>query len=74
MGIMLIIGVIAVVSIITEHLQSQSKLKVEAMREEFELEKIKQGNYLLENEKMRLELEQAKQQLSLDYRQTETKL
>ena len=53
----LVMGAIAITAIITEHLQKQSKIKNKSIKEELELEKIKQENYLLETEKLRLELQ-----------------
>lgn len=68
-----IIGVIIVVGIVTDHMHDQSKLKIKAMKEEYALEKLKQENFILETEKIRLELEQSRQQLSLDYEHNEMK-
>ncbi|HWL22775.1 MAG TPA: hypothetical protein VNR38_03365 [Ureibacillus sp.] len=67
MDFWIIIGVISVVGIVTDYLHKQSKLKVKAMKEEIELEKLKQENFIIETEKIRLELEQTRQKLSLDY-------
>lgn len=67
-----VIGIIAVVSIVTDYLHKQSKLKIDATRQEIELEKLKQENFMLETEKIRLEIEQSRQQLSLDYKQEES--
>lgn len=41
------------------------KIKAESVREEIELEKLKQQNFMLETEKMKLELEQMKRDYSL---------
>ncbi|WP_430413710.1 hypothetical protein [Lederbergia citrea] len=48
---------IPIVAIITEHSRKKAKIKSNIIKEEIELEKIKQQNFLLETEKMRLELE-----------------
>ena len=64
----MIIGVISVVmifgipivAILTDHFQKQSKLKANMLKDELELEKLKQENYLIETEKMKLELEKMK--------------
>ena len=51
---------IPIVGIVTDHLQQQSKLKHNMLKGEIELEKLKHENYLLETEKLRLELDQMK--------------
>lgn len=48
---------IPIVAIVTTHLRKQSIIKREMLKDEIELEKVKQQNYLLETEKMKLELE-----------------
>lgn len=48
---------IPIIAILTDHFQTQSKLKHQMIKEELELEKLKQENFLLETEKMKLELE-----------------
>ncbi|MEH7106219.1 MULTISPECIES: hypothetical protein [Bacillaceae] len=48
---------IPIVAILTGHLQKQTKLKQEMLKDQLELEKLKHENYLIETEKMRLELE-----------------
>lgn len=48
---------IPIIAIVTDHFQNQAKLKHKMIKEELELEKLKQENYLIETEKMRLELE-----------------
>lgn len=61
----MMIGVIAVVmifgipmvAIVTSHFQKQTTLKAEMIKDELELEKLKHQNYLIETEKMKLELE-----------------
>ena len=49
---------IPIIAIITDHFQKQSKIRHKMILDEIELEKVKQSNYLLETEKMRLELQQ----------------
>jgi hypothetical protein len=64
----MIIGVIAVtlifglpiVGIITSHFEKQSKIKHEMIKDQLQLEKLKNENYLIETDKMRLELEKMK--------------
>ncbi|KKI94179.1 hypothetical protein WQ54_01180 [Bacillus sp. SA1-12] len=51
---------IPIIAIVTNHFQTQSKIKHKMIREEIELEKLKHENFLLETEKMKLELEQIK--------------
>ncbi|MFO1444898.1 hypothetical protein KDN24_17170 [Bacillus sp. Bva_UNVM-123] len=49
---------IPIIAIITDHFQKQTKLKHKMIQGELELEKLKHENYLLETQKLRLELEQ----------------
>jgi len=51
---------IPIIAIVTNHVQKQSKMKYKMIQGELELEKLKHQNYLIETEKMRLELEQMK--------------
>jgi membrane protein insertase Oxa1/YidC/SpoIIIJ len=48
---------IPIIAIITGHFQKQSKTKHKMIQDELELEKLKHQNYLIETEKMRVELE-----------------
>lgn len=48
---------IPLVAIVTEHFQKQSKIKRDMLKDELELEKLKHENYLIETQKLRLELE-----------------
>lgn len=57
MGIVAISMTVPVTRLITDHLQKMSKIKGELVREEIELEQLKQQNYIIETEKMKLELE-----------------
>jgi len=56
-----IIGIMAcsipIIGIITDHLQSSAKIKGKFIQDQLELEKMKHENYLLETEKLKLELE-----------------
>ncbi len=54
---------VPVIAIITDHQRRIVKIKGEFVREEIELEKLKQQNFIMETEKMKIELEQMK----LDY-------
>ncbi|EGA88295.1 hypothetical protein GPDM_15961 [Planococcus donghaensis MPA1U2] len=51
---------IPLAAIITNHLQKQTKLKGQMISDELELEKLKHENFVLETQKMRLELEHMK--------------
>lgn len=62
----LIVGIVMAVpitAIVTDHNRRVVKLKAEFIRDEIELEKLKQQNFIVETEKMKLELEKMK----LDY-------
>ncbi|EKN64898.1 hypothetical protein BABA_22388 [Neobacillus bataviensis LMG 21833] len=52
--------IIPLAGIITTHLEKQSKIKNEMIKDQIELEKLKHQNYLIETEKMKLELEKIK--------------
>ena len=54
---------VPITAIITDHQRRIVKIKGEFMRDEIELEKLKQQNFIMETEKMKIELEQMK----LDY-------
>lgn len=51
---------IPIISILTFHTQRLAKIKHSMIKDEITLEKLKQENFLLETEKMKLELEQIK--------------
>ncbi|MGE7603410.1 hypothetical protein ACQKL5_13115 [Peribacillus sp. NPDC097675] len=51
---------IPIIAIVSDHFQQQSKTKHNMLKDEIELEKLKHENYLLETEKLRLELDQMK--------------
>ena len=51
---------IPIIGIVTNHFQEQSKIKHKMLKDEIELEKLKHENYLIETEKLRLELDQMK--------------
>ena len=54
---------VPIIAIVTDHQRRIVKIKGEFMRDEIELEKLKQQNYIMETEKMKIELERMK----LDY-------
>lgn len=62
-GIVALSMTVPVTRIITLHLQKMARIKGGLMREEIELEKLKQQNFIIETEKMKLELEK----MRLDY-------
>jgi hypothetical protein len=49
---------IPIIGILTSHFEKQSKIKHNMLKVELELEKLKHENFLMETEKMRLELDQ----------------
>lgn len=49
---------IPIIAIVTGHFQKQAKIKQAMLKDQLELEKLKHENYLIETEKMRLQLEQ----------------
>ncbi len=51
---------IPIIDMILDHVRKQSVMKQKLLEEQLELEKIKHENYLLETEKLRLELEKMK--------------
>jgi hypothetical protein len=57
---------IPILGIITNHLKDNQKIKASMLKDELELEKLKHENFIVETEKMRLELETMK----VDYTKT----
>ncbi|TMU87599.1 hypothetical protein FGG79_05615 [Bacillus sp. BHET2] len=51
---------IPILGIITDHFQKQSKSKQKMIENQLELEKLKHENFVIETQKLRLELEQMK--------------
>lgn len=51
---------IPLAAIITSHLETQTKLKHKMIESEAELERLKHENFVIETQKLRLELEQIK--------------
>ncbi|MFP3511708.1 hypothetical protein SB775_19050 [Peribacillus sp. SIMBA_075] len=51
---------IPIIAILTSHFEKQAKNKHKMLQVELELEKLKHENFLMETEKMRLELDQMK--------------
>lgn len=48
---------IPIIAIVTDHFQKQTKLKHKMIQDEIQLEKLKHENFLIETQKMRVELE-----------------
>lgn len=71
-GIIAVIMVfsIPIIAIVTDHFQKQTKLKHNMVLDQLELEKIKHENFLIETQKMRLELEK---QIQLEVPKDKTK-
>jgi anionic cell wall polymer biosynthesis LytR-Cps2A-Psr (LCP) family protein len=61
---------IPIIAILTSHFEKQSKNKHKMLQVELELEKLKHENFLMDTEKMRLELDQMK----LDQKRDEPRL
>ena len=53
-------GSISITAIITAHMRSKERIKLQLMKEEIELERIRLKGYEQETEKLRLELQQEK--------------
>ncbi len=51
---------IPILGIITNHLKENQKIKARMLKDELELEKLKHENFIVETEKMRIELETMK--------------
>jgi len=51
---------IPILGIITNHLKDSQKIKASMLKDQLELEKLKYDNFIVETEKMRLELETMK--------------
>lgn len=54
---------IPLTAIWTTHLRKSQKVKAQIVKDEIELEKIKYNNFLIETEKMRLDLQQKQAEL-----------
>lgn len=57
---------IPIIAILTTHLQKQSKIKQAMLKDELELEKLKHENFLIETQKLKLELERMQLEESKD--------
>ncbi|WP_042350375.1 hypothetical protein [Bacillus massiliigorillae] len=52
---------IPIIAIVTSHFEKQAKLNREMLKDQIELEKLKQENFIMETEKLRLELDKMEQ-------------
>ncbi|MEH7883971.1 hypothetical protein V7654_06560 [Bacillus sp. JJ1609] len=57
---------IPLTAIVTSHFRKTAKIKHNMIKDEIELEKLKHENYMLETEKMRIELNQMKLESPLE--------
>jgi hypothetical protein len=57
---------IPLVAIVTSHYQKIAKIKHNMIKDELELERLKHENFLLETEKMKIELNQMKLESPLE--------
>ena len=57
MTAVIMIFLIPIIAIVTEHSKQKARIKLDTVKEELRLEELKNQNYLLETEKMKLELE-----------------
>ena len=57
MTAVIMIFAIPIIAIVTEHSKQKARIKLDTVKEELKLEELKNQNYLLETEKMKLELE-----------------
>lgn len=49
---------IPIIAIFTDHIQKQSKMKQKMIEDQLKLEQLKHENFVIETEKMKLELKQ----------------
>ncbi|MBE1554295.1 hypothetical protein [Sporosarcina limicola] len=63
LGIVACVMCVPITAIITDYKRKTIKIRADMIRDEIELEKMKQQNFMIETEKMKIELEKMK----LDY-------
>lgn len=63
--IVLTVFSIPLAGIITSHIEEQSKLKRAIVKDQLELEKLKHENFLLETDKLKLEVEKMEKENNL---------
>ena len=59
-GIVVVVMCVPITAIITEHKRKIAKINIDFTQEQIKLEKLKQQNFIIETEKMKLELEKMK--------------
>ena len=65
----IIVGIVMTVpitAIVTDHLRRLAKIKANMIKDEIELEKIRQKNFIIETEKMKIELDQMRLDFSTE--------
>ncbi len=56
---------VPIIAMITSHFEKQTRLKSQIIKDQLELEKMKHENFLLETEKLKLELQKMEQDVYL---------
>ncbi len=56
---------VPIIAMITSHFEKQTRLKSQIIKDQLELEKMKHENFLLETEKLKLELQKMEQDVFL---------
>ena len=56
---------VPIIAMITSHFEKQTRLKSQIIKDQLELEKMKHENFLLETEKLKLELQKMEQGVCL---------
>ncbi|MEG0384034.1 hypothetical protein [Solibacillus cecembensis] len=65
----IIVGIVMTVpitAIVTDHQRRLAKIKANMIKDEIELEKIRQKNFIIETEKMKIELDQMRLDFSTE--------
>lgn len=66
MVVVILIFSVPIIKVVTKHLETKEQIKGERVKNELELEKLKYDNFVIETEKMKLELEQIRLESSND--------
>lgn len=66
MVVVILIFSVPIIKVVTKHLETKEQIKGERVKNELELEKLKYDNFVVETEKMKLELEQIRLESSND--------
>lgn len=59
-GIIAVSIIVPITKLVTDHIEKMAKIKGELVSNQIELEKLKQQNFVIETEKMKIELEKLK--------------